>query len=557
MDILKILKPGLTMTLAVWLALFPWQALASLTTKTGMDPYQRVYDYADIFADNEEEELRGIARRNSELLGVHFVILSIDDASVDNLERYCDEFYLANIAGVDGIYDCAFMQINMGTRRVANRYYGELRTMISDREADVISDGYGGYMSGREYGRAARYFLNEAAKLVGAKLEEYRVETPAVDPDKLIYDFDGVLSDEEHGRLYDAARDIADKTGVGHVVVILGEDAEEGYLQRYARSFYRRNFQDAGLYDGGVFVLAVSAGSRTASATPYGAYMPKNDELWEMNRSVQSKLRNKSVYSGCGYFLYDRADAWHEARFEMPKMDTEESIHDFAGVLTEKQTGDLRALIRENYEKYGVDIKIVYSDIEGSRTLGALRSGLFNLFYRGNNGILIIGSPPGIEKESRYVDATYYGHKTGRKIGLNQERDIERKIRDALDNNGDYYGAGVAFVKETARAMSSLIPNVRMADEIGWALQVSLLTALGLPLLVVLILRIAHGFGMKRKISARNYLVRNSVKLYYSGDIFLHTHTTRTERVKDTDSGGSSGGGSSGGGISSGSERSF
>ena len=109
--------------------------------------------------------------------------------------------------------------------------------------------------------------------------------------------------------------------------------------------------------------------------------------------------------------------------------------------------------------------------------------------------------------------------------------------------------------------MSSLIPNVRMKEEIGSVLMISLPAALVLPLVVILILRIAHGFGVKRKVSARNYLVKDSVRLHYSRDVFLHTHTTRTERARDTDSGGGSSGGgssgSSGGGISSGSERGF
>ena len=675
-----------------------------LDPKARVDPYQRVYDYADIFTDTDfarpyapEAELRRIAQEYSKQLGVHFVILTIDDPSVTKLEAFCDAFYLANIAGVDSISDCAFMQINMNTRKVANGFYGDLRSMISQRESDVLVDGYREYMTERDYEKAARYFLDETAKLVERKLKGYHVETPAVDPNKLIYDFAGVLSDEEYSKLYKTTRDILDKTGVGYVVAILGESADEEYLKKYARSFYMQNFQNAGLYSGGVFMLTISAPALEAYAVSYGAYMPKNEELWEMNLSVQSRLRLRSVFAGCEYFLglevvdptafiydmsglltkdefskladeardvslrsdmahiviilqdaveeeklswfaasfyrkniegrgnqfngalilavsavnkkasvtplgayptdgysyglwsltydvnsrlgsstvfsacryflYQQADTWRAKLLETPNLDPVNNVHDFAGVLSEEQIANLRALIREIYEKHGVDIQIVCSDMEGASTMSAFNYKLLKIFdgyareHAGNNYVILcIGSPPGIDGESQYmkVEYSYFGDKTRRKIG-SRSYIIEDIARNALGNDKDYYGVCLAFVNETAKAMNSLIPNVRMADEIEWVLQISLLAALALPLAAALVMRINHGKGMKRKVSARNYLVYDSVKLHYSRDIFLHSHTTQSAKEQDSDSDSSSGGGSgsSGDGISTRSERDF
>jgi hypothetical protein len=200
-------------------------------------------------------------------------------------------------------------------------------------------------------------------------------------------------------------------------------------------------------------------------------------------------------------------------------------------------------------------LNIVYSDIDGRSTIVRLWSGLWDVFWGharehagGNGAWALIGARPGIEGVSRYVSMNYSGDGTRRKVGPNQRSDIEGEIRNALDGGGgeSYYGAGVAFVDGTAGAMSSWIPNVRMVDYMGWALQISLLAALGLATAVVLILRIAHGSGLKRKVSAREYLAGDSIELHYSRDIFLHTQTTQTRRSSDSSgSGGSSGGSSS------------
>ena len=698
MDILKTVKQGLALTLAAWLTLCP--GAPALATELGtetvrVDPHQMVYDYADIFTENEEANLREIAQEYSERLSVHFVILAINDSSVDNLEAYCDEFYLRNIAGADEINDCAFMQINMGTRRVANRYYGELRALISDREADEIGDGFGGYMSASQYENAAQVFLDESARLISDKFNEYHVEIPEVNPDELIYDFDGVLTDEEYSQLYDDALNICSKTGVNHVVVILRGEADEQYLQKYARSFYKKNFQGSDSFLN-LSVLVVSVGGGTASITPYGNYMPQNDELWETNWTVQSmlrhesvfagceyflgqqsidplalvydmnsllseeeynqmadaardisnemgtahiivilqdavendrlswfadvfykkyiqqggsnegvlmlvvsaegqaasvksfgkyqmgeneanriadnvcyRLRNNSVFTACQYFLYIQADMRQAELLEMPNIDPAKNIHDFAGVLTDEEIGNLQALISENYKKYGVDLQIICSDIKGPYTLDAFQNRLSTVLddyelghANGNYSVLLIGSPTGIEGEDLYVGMSFSGDKIRRKIRYSLEWDIRIKIRNAVGNDDSYYGACMAYVNDISKAVSSLIPNVNMVDEIDWALSISLLAAFAIPLAVVLILRLIHNFGLKRKISAHNYLVGDSIKLYFTSDIFLHTHTTQTKIVHDTDSGGSSSGGggssgSSGGGISSGSERSF
>jgi uncharacterized membrane protein YgcG len=205
--------------------------------------------------------------------------------------------------------------------------------------------------------------------------------------------------------------------------------------------------------------------------------------------------------------------------------------------------------------RYGVDLLIVLSDLSTRDTLDALRSGVY-YSSDGNFVCLLIGAPPELKIEGQYVEIADYGRKTERKIGWNQRQFILDNVRRNIDS-GDYYAACEAFIADASEFLGSLIPNVKMVDELQWALLWSLLAAVALPAVVLCVIRLRHNAGMKKKISARNYLVGESLRLYYISDVFLHTHTTRSKKESKSDSGSSGSSGSSGGGTSSRSEGSF
>lgn len=522
-----------------------------------------VYDYADILTSSMETELTDSAKAYSDELGVHFVILTLDDSNVTDLETYTRNFFEENVAGVGGIYECAVMTVNMGTRRVASDYFGELRTMISEVEADVIREGYTPDLTNGDYLAAARYFLDESAAMIENKFAYYRLEAPAVDHDEMVYDFGGVLSAEELNNLKQSARDLSAKTGVAHIIAILDDWENGDYLGRFASSFYKQNFMDESAY-GGAFVLAVSAGSKQAAVSPFGSYMPVNSLIWTMQSDMDYKLRYNSLYESCMYFLDSQADQWQADNLVLPEIDPEQKVYDYMGALTDRQKSDLQALIAENREKYGVDLMVVLSEYDTERTLSAFKNMFNEAVYNyhrdntdGNYVILYVGKSPAMLYDWQYISVNFGGSKVYKKIGYNQENKIWSQVYSETVINGDYYAASLAFVNETAKALGSFVPNIRMIDDMGWVLKIGALMALVLSAVVLLILRIAHGFGLKREMSAANYLVGDSLQLHYIKDVFLHSHTSQTARSDDSSSGGGGSSGSSGGGTSTHSEGGF
>ncbi|MDR2528753.1 MAG: TPM domain-containing protein [Synergistaceae bacterium] len=555
----KISSAAIALTAVVVFAGFITLAAALPASAAGVTAGMRyVYDYAGIFSDSEKARLQALAREYSARTDVHFVILTTDDSSASVLETYSRNFYEQNIAGAGGIAECAMMSVNMRTRRAANDFYGELRTMVSDSEASVIREGYTRDMSNKNYAAAARYFLDKTAKLVGEKIALFNIDVPDAEPDAFVYDFSGRLSGEELLTLSAKAREVSGSMGVGHIVVVLEEAADQEYLRRFASSFYKRNFRDSGLFKG-FFILAVSAKSGAVSVSPFGTYQPGSYNIWSRERSVRDTINTVSLYEGCLYFPVKQAEAWQAAHFEMPPMDPARKIYDFAGVLTEEQEEKLQSAILNAHDRYGVDLLIVLSGLSARDTLYAFESGIYGSFsdYErdrsdGNFVCLLIGAPPKLKIEEQYVAVRDYGKKTERKIGGNQRWDIQKNIDRAL-GKGDYYAACGVFIDDVSKFLGSPIPNIKMADELEWALLCSLLAAAALPVIVLLVLRLTHNAGMRKKISARNYLVGGSLRLSYISDVFLHTHTSRSKKERKSNSGS----GSSRGGTSSRSEGRF
>ena len=652
-----------------------------------------VYDQADILGPREIRGLRELARKYSEKLGVHFVILTTKNKSASNLEKFSRNFYLNNIAGVNGIYECAMMSVNMDTRSVANDFYGELRTMVPDREARVIREAYTQDMTDMKYEKAMRYFLDEASKLVEKKQIQYKVDVPKAAPDEFVHDFGGLLAEDEYHDLAGKLREVSNNTRVGHIAVILDESRDAEYLKRFAGSFYKQNLRGKSAFDG-FLVLAVSATSRAVSASPFGSFLPENDVIWDLERMVPVNLK-KSLYSGCMYFyalaagapevapdefVYDlgglmskgehsdlagrlrelsldtrvghvvviledaagefflkrftnsfyernlkssdsfdgffimavsaengqfltsafgsrpkgydlqdaartidrfiksdslyegclhfhaaQADAWQALNFEMPPMDPDQKIYDFAGVLTEEQKEKLRNAVLERHGKLGVDFLIVFSDISMGKTLARLKSGIWNNFREyersrsnGNFAVLIIGAPPELKGVEQYVGMDFNGTKTNRKIGYNQNAEIRAAVAGKFREGRDYYATGEAFIYSASKHLSSPIPNVKMVEELGSVIVWSSLAAVVLPGIVVLFLRRRHGSGVKgSKVPARSYFVGGSLRINYISDVFLHSHTSRTKIERKSGSSDRGSSGSSGGGISSRSEGRF
>ncbi len=523
-------------------------------------PEQRLYDDAGLFFDSEKTELNIDLGNVSAQTGAHFIILTTNEDV--ELEDYSYQFFDTNIRGEGGINDCVILSVNMSTRRVAIDCFGELRSRIADEEINTVREALTPDMEEADYNSAAQIFLSDMSAIVKQKYALYNMETPKVDPTEKIYDFANRLSLNEREDLQKQAKDLSDKTGLDYVIAILDEYESEEYLQGFASSFYRQNFKE-GTEQNGIYMLVIACGDGSDSdsipkaiAAPFGIFDPENDVLNYDSNAVELKLYDYSVFTGCASFLSIQQDRWLAEHIELPAFNSEANLWDYGDLLPDVQAKELNTYLQEKSEEYGTQFYLITTPYSTYNAAAAFTYDFWDAYYDDLNNciLLILHSPPEVEGDSLDADLYLMGTRPYDKLGDQAQSEI-RYAAAAAAQSGDYQLACEQYVAIASKALNSWIPKAVMASDFPKILARSFLLAVIIGFLVVIILRIAHNFGGKRKVSAGDYLAENSLSIYYSNDLFVSTHTTQRKIESESSSGGGSS--SSGGGHSSRSEGSF
>ncbi len=108
-------------------------------------PAERVYDYADVLSDSEEDKLRELIAEKEDEIGCDIVLVIIDEPSVDSdhaMMNYADDFYDQNYYGYDKVHgDGALYLDNYNIGYCWFSTCGRVREEYSDSEIDgLISD---------------------------------------------------------------------------------------------------------------------------------------------------------------------------------------------------------------------------------------------------------------------------------------------------------------------------------------------------------------------------------------------------------------------------------
>lgn len=129
------------------------------------DTEPKIYDYADLFTDNEEQILQESLVSTAKKIKLDLVIVTTDYNRGKESLLYASDFYDGNGFGYD--YDCGsgvIMLIDMDNREVAISTAGVCRVYL-DSETDNMIDDVTPYLSDGEYMKAAQYFISEVKEL--------------------------------------------------------------------------------------------------------------------------------------------------------------------------------------------------------------------------------------------------------------------------------------------------------------------------------------------------------------------------------------------------------
>lgn len=129
-----------------------------------VDADEKVYDFADLLTDSEEELLYNSIQDYIEEYNMDMVIVTIDDNNKYSDVEYADDFYDYNNFGVGSNRDGLLFLIDMDNRRMYISTTGEAIRMYNDTRIDYILDDTYNYITKQDYYRCANAFISAATR---------------------------------------------------------------------------------------------------------------------------------------------------------------------------------------------------------------------------------------------------------------------------------------------------------------------------------------------------------------------------------------------------------
>lgn len=116
-----------------------------------LDLSQKIYDFADLLTDSEEQRLKAEAREFVSLYELDLALVTTRDAEGKSSMAYADDFYDYNGFGLDESRSGLLLLIDMENRVVWLSTTGSAIELFSDERIQEITDGAASYLTNSDY----------------------------------------------------------------------------------------------------------------------------------------------------------------------------------------------------------------------------------------------------------------------------------------------------------------------------------------------------------------------------------------------------------------------
>ena len=144
---------------------------------------QRVFDYADLLSEEEEQEVQMWAAEMQQVWNMDLAFLTTDDTEGKSVQQYGSDFYVEQDLGLGENYDGVIFVLDMGGREGQIITCGKAIDIYTDYYIDVMWDDMVGFLSDGEYFQAF-FTLYVDLHHYAAEYEKYQA-----DPDAYLSDY--------------------------------------------------------------------------------------------------------------------------------------------------------------------------------------------------------------------------------------------------------------------------------------------------------------------------------------------------------------------------------
>ena len=151
-----------------------------------VDESEKVYDFANLLTDLEEEQLYQEVLNYIEITNYDLVIVTTNDNNKEDEVAYADDFYDYNSFGNGDTRDGVLLLIDMSNRRVYISTTGYAIVMYNSRIDDIIDAGYD-YLTSQDY-------YNTFSKMIDKMSYYYNLGVDEKDSNTIVIDESGRAS---------------------------------------------------------------------------------------------------------------------------------------------------------------------------------------------------------------------------------------------------------------------------------------------------------------------------------------------------------------------------
>lgn len=125
-----------------------------------VDAKEKIYDFADIFSDNEEKMLYSQVYGFTRKTDLDLAIVTISYNNKHNTPVYADDFYDYNSFGIGEDRSGLLLLIDMDTKRIYVSTTGKAISIYTDDRINKMLDNVFSYYSNNEYFKGTSIFIN-------------------------------------------------------------------------------------------------------------------------------------------------------------------------------------------------------------------------------------------------------------------------------------------------------------------------------------------------------------------------------------------------------------
>ncbi|QQO07824.1 TPM domain-containing protein [Breznakiella homolactica] len=270
-------------------------------------PDSKIHDDAGLFSQSQREALEKRAQALAAETAVDFVIVTTNTTGAKTSMAFADDFFDDNHFGIGSSRDGMLLLFNMQEREIWISTHALALDYFKDSDIEVLLDKVFVPLQNASYeGAAEEFLINAAAHIKAKKAAEGPATVTEVDPLIKLWDYAGLLSEEQKAELSVRLLEVTDKYSADCAVLTLTSTGGKS-MTAFARDIFFDSGYGIGPDRDGILLLVKMQPDGNWNLELYisGAiqYDINNEHADSLLRVIGREMEREDYYAALGSFI--------------------------------------------------------------------------------------------------------------------------------------------------------------------------------------------------------------------------------------------------------------